>query len=62
VKQIAGALDLPTTASDNDLLVMVCGRLHDNQCDPFNVQVVALLLETRDMLLYGQLQEVCYIL
>ena len=41
VQQIAGALDFPTMASGSDLLVMVCGKLRDNNHDPSNVQVVA---------------------
>ena len=41
VQQIAGVLDFPTTASSSDLLVMVCGKLHDNNHDPSNVEVVA---------------------
>jgi len=30
VQHIAGALDLPTTASGNDLLVIVHGKLRDS--------------------------------
>ena len=33
-------VDLPTTASGSDLLVIMCGKLHDNNHDPSNVQVV----------------------
>jgi len=35
VQKIAGALDLLTTASGNDLFVMACGKLHENKCYPF---------------------------
>ena len=41
MQQIAGALDLPTTASGSDLLVMVCGKLCDDNNDLSNVRVVA---------------------
>jgi len=41
LQKIAGALDLPTTASDGDLLVIMSGKLHDIRHDPSNVQVVA---------------------
>ena len=40
VQCIAKALELPTAASSSDLLVMVCGRLSDNNHDPSNTQVV----------------------
>ena len=33
VRQIAGALDFPTTASGSDLLVMECGKLCDDNYD-----------------------------
>jgi len=41
VQKIAGALDLPTTASGSDLFVIVSGKLHDIKHDSSNVQVVA---------------------
>jgi len=41
VQQIAGIVALPTSASGSDLLVMVCGKLHDNKHDPCSDQVVA---------------------
>ena len=40
IKLIVKALSLPTAASANNLSVMISGRLHDNNCDPSNTQVV----------------------
>jgi len=41
LQKIAAALDLPTTASGSDLLVIVSGKLCDIKHEPSNVQVVA---------------------
>ena len=40
IQLIAIGLSLPTAASAGDLSVMISGRLHENNHDPSNTQVV----------------------
>ena len=40
MKQLAKALELPTSATGSDLLVMITGKLRESNRDPVNVQVV----------------------
>ena len=40
IQLVAESLCIPTTVSASDLSVMISGKLHENNHDPFNTQIV----------------------